>query len=141
MKTLLAHCWHKGKPLEWCENLSRKIGMRAQFSLQIYLGEDDAGEPMPDGISLDTIVVASKDNVSCALGEEAAILHMRSGVYYGLDPVGARIWKLLDQPTTVENLRTAIVDEYDVEPAKCERDLLALLEKLRTEGLIEVRGA
>ena len=96
---------------------------------------------MTDGISLDTIVVASKDNVSCALGEEAAILHMRSGVYYGLDPVGARIWKLLDQPTSVKDLRTAIVDEYDVEPAKCERDLLALLEKLRTEGLIEVRGA
>jgi hypothetical protein len=96
---------------------------------------------MTDGISLDTIVVASKDNVSCALGEEAAILHMRSGVYYGLDPVGARIWKLLDQPTSVKDLRTAIVDEYDVEPAKCESDLLVLLEKLRSEGLIEVRSA
>lgn len=98
---------------------------------------------MPDEISLNlnTIVVASKDNVSCALGEEAAILHMRSGVYYGLDPVGARIWKLLDQPTSVKDLRTAIVDEYDVEPAKCESDLLVLLEKLRTEGLIEVRSA
>jgi hypothetical protein len=96
---------------------------------------------MPDGISLKTVVVASKDNVSCSLGEEAAILHMRSGVYYGLDPVGARIWKLLDQPRSVEDLRSVILDEYDVEPAKCERDLLGLLEKLREEGLIEVRGA
>jgi hypothetical protein len=96
---------------------------------------------MPDGISLKTIVVASKDNVSCDLGEEAAILHMRSGVYYGLDPVGARIWKLLDQPKTVEDLRAVILDEYEVEPAKCESDLLGLLEKLRAEGLIEVRSA
>jgi len=96
---------------------------------------------MADGISLKTIVVASKDNVSCSLGEEAAILHMGSGVYYGLDPVGARIWKLLDQPRSVSDLRAVILDEYDVEPAKCESDLLGLLEKLRTEGLIEVRSA
>jgi hypothetical protein len=95
---------------------------------------------MPAVISLKTIVVASKENVSCALGDEAAILHMSSGVYYGLDPVGARIWKLLEQPKSVEDLRTAIVDEYDVESAKCESDLLSLLEKLRAEGLIEIQS-
>jgi hypothetical protein len=65
---------------------------------------------------------------------------MSSGVYYGLDPVGARIWKLLEQPKLVEDLRTAIVDEYDVESAKCESDLLSLLEKLRAEGLIEIQS-
>ena len=96
---------------------------------------------MPQVISLKTIVVASKENVSCALGDEAAILHMRSGVYYGLDPVGARIWKLLESPRSVEDLRTTILDEFEVEPGKCETDLLGLLEKLRTEGLIEIRGA
>lgn len=95
---------------------------------------------MPGGISRKTIVVASKDNVSCSLDDEAAILHMRSGVYYGLDPVGACIWKMLEQPKSVEALRTAILEEYDVEPAKCETDLLALLENLRTEGLIEIRS-
>jgi len=98
------------------------------------------GKLMAEEISLKTIVVASKENVSCALGDEAAILHMRSGVYYGLDPVGARIWKLLDQPKSVEDLRAVILDEYEVEPGICESDLLALLEKLRTEGLIEIRG-
>ena len=95
---------------------------------------------MPAVISPKTIVVASKENVSCALGEEAAILHMPSGVYYGLDPVGARVWKLLEEPKSVEALCTAIVDEYDVASAKCESDLLVLLEKMRAEGLIEIRS-
>jgi hypothetical protein len=95
---------------------------------------------MPELISLKTIVAASKENVSCALGDEAAILQTRSGVYYGLDPVGARIWKLLEKPRSVKDLRTAILDEYDVEPAQCESDLLKLLEKLHTEGLIEIRS-
>jgi Coenzyme PQQ synthesis protein D (PqqD) len=98
------------------------------------------GKLMAEEISLKTIVVASKENVSCALGDEAAILHMHSGVYYGLDPVGARIWKLLEFPRSVEDLRTTILDEFEVESAKCETDLLGLLEKLRAEGLIEIRG-
>jgi hypothetical protein len=95
---------------------------------------------MPDAISISSLIVAAKDNVSCALGDEAAILHLKSGVYFGLDPVGARVWSLLAEPRTVLELREAITSEYDVEPARCEGDLLALLEKLRTEGLIEIRG-
>jgi hypothetical protein len=95
---------------------------------------------MPETISLRTIVVAAKDQVSCSLGDEAAILHMQTGIYYGLDPVGARIWNLMQEPRTVEELRTAIVAEYEVEPARCEGDLFMLLGKLQTEGLIEVRN-
>jgi hypothetical protein len=95
---------------------------------------------MPEAISLETIVVASKANVSCALGEEAAILDMRSGLYYGLDPVGAHVWKLLARPRTVRDLRAAILEEYEVESEKCEVDLVTLLEKLRAEGLIEIRS-
>jgi Coenzyme PQQ synthesis protein D (PqqD) len=94
---------------------------------------------VPGTICLRTIVVASKDNVSCSLGAEAAILNMSSGVYYGLDPVGAHVWSLLEQPRSVEDLRAAVMEEYEVEPARCEADLLALLEKLRSEGLIEIR--
>ncbi len=95
---------------------------------------------MPEVISLKTTVTAAKENVSCALGDEAAILQMRSGVYYGLDPVGARVWTLLREPHTVEELREKIISEYEVEPARCEADLMALLEKLRSQGLIEIRS-
>jgi hypothetical protein len=33
------------------------------------------------------------------------------------------------------------MEEYDVEAEQCERDLLDLLEQMRSEGLIEVRSA
>ena len=91
---------------------------------------------MPEQISLKSIVVVSGQNVSCALGDEAAILHMPSGAYFGLDPVGARVWGLLGTPRSVEELRETIVSE----PAQCEGDLLSLLEKLHTNGLIEIRS-
>ncbi len=86
-----------------------------------------------------SIVVAAREQVSCDLAGEAAILNVASGVYYGLDPVGARIWGLLQQPRRVVELRDAVTREYDVEPERCERDILALLERLLLEGLIEVR--
>ncbi len=86
-----------------------------------------------------SIVVAARDQVSCELAGEAAVLNTRTGVYYGLDPVGARVWKLLQQPRSVDELRETLLSEYDVAPQRCESDLLALLEKLLAEGLIETR--
>ena len=95
---------------------------------------------MSQTISDRSVVVVTKDQVSCDLAGEAAILNIKSGVYYGLDPVGARIWNLMQKPLEVLEIQNAITDEYDVEPEQCARDLMALLEKLFAEGLIEVKG-
>jgi hypothetical protein len=88
-----------------------------------------------------SIVVASPNQVSCALGDESAILNVSTTIYYGLNPIGTRIWRLLQDPKSIGQLRDALLDEYDVEAGRCERDLLDLLEKMRAEGLIEVRSA
>jgi hypothetical protein len=88
-----------------------------------------------------SVVVAAKDQVSCDLAGEAAILNVKSGVYYGLDPVGARIWNLMQEPRKVAEIQNTITEEYDVEPERAARDLVGLLEKLLAEGLIEVRVA
>ena len=84
----------------------------------------------------DSRFVVSPDQVSCDLGGEAAILHLKTAIYYGLDPVGARVWDLLRTPKSLAELRDAILQEYDVEPARCESDLRDLLEKLAAAGLI-----
>ncbi|MGA8222603.1 MAG: PqqD family protein [Candidatus Acidiferrales bacterium] len=94
---------------------------------------------MGAALSVESIVVAASEQVSCPLGEESAILNLKNSVYYGLDPVGARVWNLLREAKSVSALRDTLLDEYDVEAERCERDLLELLEKMRGEGLIEVR--
>jgi hypothetical protein len=96
---------------------------------------------MDAGLSVHSIVIATPEQVSCALGEESAVLNLKNTVYYGLNPVGARVWNLLQQQRTVGELRDALVDEYDVDAGRCERDLLELLEKMRSEGLILVKSA
>jgi hypothetical protein len=92
-------------------------------------------------LSLHTIVVAAPEQVSCPLGEESAILNLKNSVYYGMNPVGARVWDLLKQPKSVTELRNALLEEYEVDEVRCGNDLLALLETMRSEGLIEIRGA
>ena len=96
---------------------------------------------MESCLSVHSIVVVAPEQVSCPLGDESAILNLRNTVYYGLNAVGARVWNLIQQPKSVGQVRDALVDEYDVETERCERDLLSLLEKMHSEGLIQVRSA
>jgi hypothetical protein len=89
-------------------------------------------------VSRGSTVVAAKDQVSSDLGGEVAILDLKAGVYYGLDAVGARIWSLIQEPRTVNEIRDILLQEYEVESERCERDLLVLLQRLADEGIIEV---
>ena len=89
-------------------------------------------------ISTNTQVKASNDQVSCELNEEAAILDMKTGVYYGLDPVGARIWELIQQPESVSGIVAQLLDEYDVDAEQCTQDVVMLLSQLQELGLIEI---
>ncbi|HVB85243.1 MAG TPA: PqqD family protein [Candidatus Dormibacteraeota bacterium] len=90
-------------------------------------------------LSVSSIVGATRDHVSCSLGDEAAILNMKNTVYYGLDPVGARVWDLVQQAKSVGEIRDALLEEYEVQAEECERDLLDLLRQMREQGLIDVR--
>ena len=89
-------------------------------------------------LSLNSSVVATKNQVSSDLGQEAVILDLKSGVYYGLNDVGTRIWNLIQEPKTLSKIRDLILEEYEVEPECCEQELLALLHELLDAGLIEV---
>lgn len=90
-------------------------------------------------LTLASTVVATRDQASCALGEEAVILDMAGGVYFGLNQVGARIWELLKTPRRVQSIRDELLAEYEVDAGACEQDLLRVLEEMRSAGLVEVR--
>jgi Coenzyme PQQ synthesis protein D (PqqD) len=87
------------------------------------------------------VVVASKDRMSCPLGDDIIILDLKAGLYFSLDNVGATVWQLIQQPRTVQEIRQAVLDTFDVDAEVCERDLGALLEDLAARNLIEIRDA
>ncbi len=94
---------------------------------------------MEEKITVRSLVLATKEQVSADLSGEAAILNLKTGIYYGLNEVGASIWKLIQEPRTVREVKDAIVQEYEVDPDQCEKDLLALLNELLFRELIEIK--
>jgi hypothetical protein len=58
-----------------------------------------------------------------------------------LNPVGARIWALLGTPVRVADICDKIVQQYDVEVDRCERDVLGVLRDLAAHELIETGDA
>jgi Coenzyme PQQ synthesis protein D (PqqD) len=92
-------------------------------------------------ISQSSIVIASTEQISSDLGGEAVILNLKSGVYHGLNEVGARVWNLIQEPRTVKDIKQALLEEYDVEAEQCQNDLMALLEDLLVSGLININNA
>ncbi len=75
------------------------------------------------------------------MGAEQAILQLDSGKYFGLNPVGARVWQLVAAPRKVSEILATLLSEYEVPADRCRADLFALLQKLQEAGLIEVRPA
>jgi hypothetical protein len=96
---------------------------------------------MESVISDPTVVVASKDQFSCPLGDDTVILDLKAGLYFSLDNVGALVWQLIQEPKSVREVREAILEAFDVEPEVCERDLMALLHELAGKNLVEIRDA
>jgi len=71
---------------------------------------------------------------------EAVLLNLDSGIYFGLDPVGTRMWQLIVERESLAEVAHAIEDEFDVSKERCTADLLALVAKLEGQGLVAVTG-
>jgi len=90
-------------------------------------------------LSKGCVISVADSSVSADFEREAIILNSNTGLYYGLENVGARVWSLLQKPITVLELIETVASEYEVETERCENDLNILLEEFVAEGLVEVK--
>ncbi len=75
---------------------------------------------------------------SCELSGEAVILNLESGIYYGLNEVGARIWELLKEPKDLDSIRDVLLEEYEIDAETLQGDIVAIIDALREAGLVRV---
>jgi hypothetical protein len=78
----------------------------------------------------------NRDVVFAELGAEAILLNTTTGIYFGLDDVATRVWALLDQDLTDEQIHAQILDEYAVDADELRADLRRILGQLEAHGLI-----
>ncbi len=70
------------------------------------------------------------------VGDEVVLLDIERGIYYGLDPVGARMWQLLAEGASAEAIVDTMLGEYEVSREELQRDLERLTSELRERGLL-----
>ena len=85
---------------------------------------------LSDKVSIPTQVMAR------TVSDETVILDLASGTYFGLDPVGARIWALMGEGATLAEICATMLEEYEVEREQLEADVLRLAMELAEHGLV-----
>jgi hypothetical protein len=89
-------------------------------------------------ITVNSRVKLSNDVLFQELQGDAVLLDLKSGVYFGLDRVGTRVWGLLEEHKSVGRAIEAMTEEFDVTTERCAQDVLALVLKLQEQGLLSV---
>jgi hypothetical protein len=74
--------------------------------------------------------------VARQIGGETVILNLESGTYFGLNAVGARIWELIGEGKSVNEVRSVMLAEFEVSEDVLDRDLERLLCDLRNHELL-----
>lgn len=75
-----------------------------------------------------------------AVGEETVILDLANGTYFGLDPVGARIFELLSTDVSLAAVCETMFTEFEVSREDIERDVLALAQQLIEKQLVSIES-
>lgn len=58
-----------------------------------------------------------------------------------LNPVGSRVFALLDGEHTVAQIVAAVTDEFDVDRARAAEDVQQFLAELAAAGMLETQGS
>ena len=93
-------------------------------------------EPRNDPDTMRAYKIA-EDVLFQELDGEAVLLSLEKGCYYGLDELGTRIWRLIDENLDPEQVVERIVEEYDVDAEQARGDLDSFIRDLEESGLIE----
>ena len=88
-------------------------------------------------IDINAGIARNEEIVSGKMDDEIVMMSIEQGEYYGINPVGSRIWELLEQPRTAAGLCDILLEEYDVTAEECRRDVLEFLRQLFARKLVK----
>ncbi|MCC3376007.1 lasso peptide biosynthesis PqqD family chaperone [Cohnella sp. REN36] len=85
--------------------------------------------------------VQNGDSLVSDMNGEKVMMSIQNGKYYNLGAIGGRIWELVAVPQTIEQLATALMEEYEVDRDTCEAQVRQFLDHLLQEKLIKTEIA
>lgn len=89
-------------------------------------------------VTLASRIVVSDEVLMQEVGDEVVLLDLAGELYFGLDPVGTRIWQLMPECESLQAIHARLCEEFDAPSALIGQDLLALVTQLCEAGLVKV---
>ena len=89
-------------------------------------------------INPETMLKRKQNQLFSEIDGEVVMLSVENSEYYGMDAVGSRIWQLLENERSYDNLIKTLLEEYEVTEEQCRTDSLAFLEQLFEKKLVEI---
>ena len=99
-----------------------------------------ASVPPSGEISDDALLQRRKEPLTAELDGEVVMLDPDKGSYFSLNPVGSRVWELLADPRSVNEICDTLMGEFEVDEQACRQEVRALLDQLVEAELVEVRS-
>ena len=93
---------------------------------------------MNKGLSIASAVRITDDVIFNDLQGEVVLLNLKTGIYFGLDPVGTRAWQLIQDHGCLGPVKDAMLGEYEVSAEELWEDVQDLVVRLADNGLVEV---
>ena len=89
-------------------------------------------------MDLETKLSIPPQVMSRLVGDETVLLDLASGIYFGLDGVGKRIYESVADGNSLGEAAEVIVAEYAVEETQAQTDVIAFANQLIERGLFVV---
>ena len=87
-------------------------------------------------LDIDTKLRQGRDHVATSIGGETAVMSIARGRYYAVGLVAERIWQMLETPVSPREIAERLIEEYDISPEQCGREIDPFLNELIEEGLV-----
>ena len=88
-------------------------------------------------MNLDTQLSIPPQVMSRLVGDETVLLDLSSGIYFGVDGVGKRIWDSIAEGRNLGQTAAVIAAEYEVDEVQAETDVIEFTSDLVERGLLE----
>ena len=93
---------------------------------------------MSKQINIDTKIKKNKNIEDTDLDGNKVMMNLQKGRYFMMNEVGSRIWELINEPIKVNYIIDELLNEYRVDRATCEKEVMNFIQELFNGDLIEV---
>ena len=79
------------------------------------------------------------DVISSKLEDQLVMMDIEKGKYFSMNPVASKVWELLEEPSSVNELCDKLLNEFEVSKEQCFNEVLELLGKMKELDLLEIQ--